>query len=177
MEQPRGCSLSTFKKCWRYERYDSERFFSAAASTFIKSRGTALSTVTSWTIGASACRGAWRRVPACSAAPRARRLPPASPRALGPRAALICSVGVVLPNVVSVLASATGSVLGVRHRGGAGEVLLERLERRALERALGDRVLDDLVAGLRGAQLTPQLGDLRARSCPCSRPGWRCPIP
>src|SRR4029078_7907464 len=36
----------------------------------------------------------------------------------------------------------------------------QHLERRALESAPGDGVLDDFVAGLRRAQLTPQLGDL-----------------
>ena len=59
--------------------------------------------------------------------------------------------------------------LGQRHRvvGGVGhrrrplEVLGERLERRAREGALGQRVLDDLVLRLGGAQLPAQFGDLR----------------
>src|SRR2546428_4199842 len=41
------------------------------------------------------------------------------------------------------------------------EELRQRLEARALQRALRDRVLDDLVAGLRRPQLAPELGDLR----------------
>src|SRR6185295_2317173 len=50
--------------------------------------------------------------------------------------------------------------LGVGDRRRALEILLERLERAALERAPGDGVLDDLVLRLRGAKLAPQLGDL-----------------
>src|SRR5262249_1368467 len=52
---------------------------------------------------------------------------------------------------------------GVSHRGHAGEVLLERLERGALDGAPGERVLDDLVSPLRAADLPAQIGDLRNR--------------
>ena len=76
-------------------------------------------------------------------------------------AALIVRVGAVFTNVVSVLASATGSVAVYATAGRALEILLERLERRAFQRALRDRILDDLVARFRGTQLTPQLGHLR----------------
>src|SRR4051794_549185 len=49
---------------------------------------------------------------------------------------------------------------GQRDRRRSLEELVEDFERRALEGALRDGVLDDLVARLRRAQLAPQLGDL-----------------
>src|SRR5438270_931061 len=42
-------------------------------------------------------------------------------------------------------------------------MLLEHLEGRALQRALRDRVLHDLVRALHSAKLPPQFGDLRNR--------------
>ena len=54
-----------------------------------------------------------------------------------------------------------GVVARVGNRRGAHEVLRERLERRALHGAPGQRILDDLVARLRHPQLPAQIGDLR----------------
>ena len=139
----------------------SDRFFSAAASTFIRSRGTALSTVTSCTIGACS-------VPSSFA--YSSGLPGSAARSLDlgrlDRAALHDRR---LDRQRRRRLHERRQRLGERHRIGlrvgdrrrAHEVLLERREARALERAPRDRVLDDLVARLRGAQLTPQLGDLR----------------
>src|SRR5262247_2519311 len=45
-------------------------------------------------------------------------------------------------------------------------MFLERLERRPLQRTLGQRVLDDLVAALRASNLAPQVGDLRNGEAP-----------
>src|SRR5258708_4046008 len=53
-------------------------------------------------------------------------------------------------------------VAGVGDGGRAGEMLRQRLERGALERALGQRVLDGLVVRLRLVHLAAQLRDLRA---------------
>jgi len=55
-------------------------------------------------------------------------------------AALICSVGVVLPNVVQRLGERDRIRVRVRDRRRPLEELVERLERGALERAPGDRV-------------------------------------
>ena len=141
--------------------YASCLFFSAAASTFIKSRGTAFSTVTSCTIGAC-MRAEQPRVELGLARQRRelgdlgrldraalhhRRLDRQRRRGLDERRQRLGERDRIVRRV------------GDRRR--ALEELLERLERRALERALGERVLDDLVARLGGAELAPQLGDLR----------------
>ena len=85
-------------------------FFSTCDSTVSKSRGAALSTLTSCTIGrlqqeqqlrVQLGLARQRRSSVTSAALIAR---PCT------TAALICSAGAVLANVVSVLASATGSL-------------------------------------------------------------------
>src|SRR4029077_13457905 len=88
----------------------SWRFFSACTSTLIKSRGAAFSTLTIWTIGACSRKSSFAYssgLPGSAASSVTSAGFTARPWTI---AALIFSVGAVLPNVVSVLASATGSV-------------------------------------------------------------------
>src|SRR5262245_23165997 len=88
----------------------SWRFFSACTSTLIKSRGAAFSTLTIWTIGACSRKSSFAYssgLPGSAASSVTSAGLTARPWTI---AALIFSVGAVLTNVVSVLASATGSV-------------------------------------------------------------------
>src|SRR4029079_17676916 len=88
----------------------SPNFFSYCVNTFIKSRGTACSTDTSCTIGA--CIVPRRRAYNSALPGSAARSDTSAGDAARPwtTAALMVSVGGVLTNVVSVLASAAGSV-------------------------------------------------------------------
>ena len=70
-------------------------------------------------------------------------------------AALMVSCGAVFANVVSVLASATGSLPVYDDGRRPLEELAQRLEGRALEGAAGERVLDNPVLPLGGADLAP----------------------
>src|SRR6185436_3288094 len=90
--------------------YDSDFFFSYATRTFIRSRGAAFSTLTICTIGACSTNSSLASssgLPGSAASSVTSAGCAARPCT---SAALIFSVGAVLANVVSALASATGSV-------------------------------------------------------------------